>query len=86
MTEDTKKKQSPSKEEMVKELVEQVSTNVEQYHGGSVEMVSFEDDTLTVRLGGACVGCPHSAATIESLVTGTIKQFFPDVEVVEAED
>lgn len=86
MTEDTKTKQAPSKEELIQELLEQVSSYVEQYHGGSVEMVSFEDNTLTVRLGGACVGCPHSAATLEGWVTGTIKQFFPDVNVIEAKD
>lgn len=85
MTENTNKK-SASKEELLQGLIEQVSSYVEQYHGGSVEMVSFEDNNLTVRLGGACVGCPHSAATLEGWVTGTIKQFFPDVDVIEAKD
>ncbi len=85
MTEDTNKK-SASKKELLQGLIGQVSSYVEQYHGGSVEMVSFEDNTLTVRLGGACVGCPHSAATLEGWVTGTVKQFFPDIEIIEAKD
>jgi len=78
--------QEYSKEEMLKGLIAQVSAYVEQYHGGSVEMISFKDNELTVRLGGACVGCPLSAATLQGWVAGTIKQFFPDVNVVGVSD
>ncbi len=71
-----------SKEEMLKGLIAQVSSYVEQYHGGSVEMVALEGDELKVRLGGACIGCPLSTATLQGWVAGTVKQFFPNVEVV----
>jgi Fe-S cluster biogenesis protein NfuA len=73
------------KEEMLRALLEQVSAYIEQYHGGSVEMVSFEGDTVKVRLGGACVGCPLSAATLKGWVEGTVTQFFPNVKVVAAD-
>lgn len=75
-----------SKEEMLKGLVEQISAYVEQYHGGSVEMVSLEGNKLKVRLGGACIGCPLSPTTLHGWVAGTVKQFFPDVEVIGVED
>ncbi|MER3459548.1 MAG: hypothetical protein C4309_13805, partial [Chloroflexota bacterium] len=26
------------------------------YHGGSVEMVDYDGETLKVRFGGACIG------------------------------
>ncbi len=74
--------QNFSKEEMLKGLIDQISSYIEQYHGGSVDMVSFEGDELKVRLGGACVGCPLSAATLQGWVAGTVKQFFPDVQVI----
>ena len=71
-----------SKEELMRGLVAQVSAYIEQYHGGMVEMVEFKDDVVKVRLGGACIGCPLSAATLRGWVEGTIHQFFPDVTVV----
>lgn len=74
-----------SKEEMLRGLVAQISSYVEQYHGGSVEMVAFDNKQLEVRLGGACVGCPLSEATLQGWVAGTVKQFFPDVQVVGVE-
>ena len=71
-----------SKEEQIKGLLAQVSAYIEQYHGGSVEYVSLKTDRLTVRVGGACHGCPLLPSTLQGWVAGTIRQFFPDIEVV----
>ncbi|MBN2148213.1 MAG: NifU family protein [Anaerolineales bacterium] len=70
-------------EEQVHALVQQLSAYIEQYHGGLVEMVALEGHVLKVRLGGACLGCPLSPATLHGWVEGTIKQFFPMIEQVE---
>ena len=67
-------------------LLTQISAYIEQYHGGSVELVSFDGETAMVKLGGACVGCPLSAATLKGWVEGTVHQFFPDVKVVGVEE
>jgi Fe-S cluster biogenesis protein NfuA len=72
-----------SVEEQIKGLVEQLDAYIETYHGGSVEMVSFDGKTVRVRLGGACEGCPLSPTTLKGWVEGTIKQFFPEIESVE---
>ena len=74
-----------SKEEMMRGLVSQISAYIEQYHGGSAELVSFDGDEVKVRLGGACIGCPLSEATLKGWVEGTIHQFFPDIKVTGAE-
>ncbi len=70
-------------EEQLKVLLEQVSAYIEQFHGGSVEFVSFDGKVLKVHLGGACLGCPLSPATLHGWVEGTVRQFFPDIEKVE---
>jgi len=75
-----------SKNELMAGLLTQISAYIEQYHGGSVELVSFDGETATVKLGGACVGCPLSAATLKGWVEGTVHQFFPDVKVVGVEE
>jgi Fe-S cluster biogenesis protein NfuA len=73
------------REEQMDNLIKSISAYIEQYHGGSAELVSFEGDVVKVRLGGACLGCPLSTATLNGWVQGTIHQFFPDVSVVASE-
>lgn len=70
-----------SEEEQLRALLEKVNAYIEHFHGGSVEMVSYEGKILKVRLGGACLGCPLSPNTLHGWVAGTVHQFFPDVVV-----
>jgi Fe-S cluster biogenesis protein NfuA len=65
----------------VQALIEKISAYIEHFHGGSVEMVSLEGDVLKVRLGGACLGCPLSPSTLHGWVEGTVRQFFPELNV-----
>jgi Fe-S cluster biogenesis protein NfuA len=74
------------REERVRDLLDRLSAYIEQYHGGSVELVALEGNVLKVRLGGACLGCPLSPVTLHGWVEGTVRQFFPDIEIVEAEN
>lgn len=70
-------------EEQVQALLEKISAYIEHFHGGSVEMVSLKGDVLKVRLGGACLGCPLSPSTLHGWVEGTVRQFFPQIKLVE---
>lgn len=74
-----------TRDEQIKNLLERISAYIEQFHGGSVEFVSLEGNRLTVRLGGACLGCPLLPSTLHGWVAGTIHQFFPDIEIESAE-
>ena len=65
--------------EQMENLIKSISAYIEQYHGGSAELVSFEKNVVKVKLGGACLGCPLSTATLNGWVQGTIHQYFPDV-------
>jgi Fe-S cluster biogenesis protein NfuA len=73
-----------SSEEQLRGLIEQLDAYIDHYHGGSVELVDFDGKCVKVHLGGACLGCPLSPSTLHGWVEGTIKQFFPEVEKVEA--
>jgi Fe-S cluster biogenesis protein NfuA len=72
-------------EEQVRVLIQRLSAYIEQFHGGSVEFISFDGKVLKVRLGGACLGCPLSPNTLHGWVEGTVKQFFPQIEKVESD-
>lgn len=79
--------ESPSFSEMeqMRGLVENLDAYISHYHGGTVEMVSFDGKVLKIRLGGACSACPLSPTTVHGWVQGTVKQFFPDVLVEQVE-
>ena len=72
-----------SDEELIRGLVNQIDAYIDMYHGGSVEFISFKNNILTVKLGGACESCSLKTATLKGWVEGTVKQFFPDIDCVE---
>jgi len=71
-------------EQRLRALVEQISAYIEHFHGGSVELISFDGKIARVRLGGACLGCPLLPSTLHGWVEGTVRQFFPEVRVESA--
>jgi Fe-S cluster biogenesis protein NfuA len=72
-----------STDEQLRGLIEQLDAYISHYHGGSVQLVSFDGKVVKVHLGGACEGCPLSPTTLHGWVEGTIRQFFPEIERVE---
>lgn len=48
-----------------------------QQDGGDIELVSYEDGTVNVRLVGACGTCPSSIATLQFGVERRLKEQFP---------
>ena len=80
-----KKVQKDLRREQMEHLIESISAYIEQYHGGSAELISFEENVVKIKLGGTCSGCPLSTATLNGWVQGTIHQFFPEVSVEAAE-
>lgn len=83
---DTPVNSDATSEQQMRALINKLSSYIEQFHGGSVEMISFDGRVLKVRMGGACLGCPLSPATLHGWVEGTVRQFFPELEGVEAVD
>ena len=73
-----------SSEERMQALIEAISSYIEYYHGGAVELVEFRDNTLKVRLLGACEGCDLAPVTLHGWVEGTVRQFFPELKTVES--
>ena len=71
-------------EERVRALIEGLSAYIEQCHGGAVEMISFDGETLKIKMSGACLGCPLSPVTLHGWVEGTVRQFFPGLKKVES--
>ena len=57
-----------------------------QADGGDIELVDVAEDTgiVSVRLQGACKGCPGAQMTLKMGVERKLKQEVPEVTSVEA--
>tara|TARA_X000000368_G_scaffold197723_1_gene156075 strand:+ start:1482 stop:1712 length:231 start_codon:yes stop_codon:yes gene_type:complete len=57
-----------------------------QSDGGNIELVSFENDVVKVRLLGNCISCSVNQMTLKNGVEMTIKKYVPSVkEVISVE-
>ena len=64
-------------QEKVKDTIDNLRGAL-QSHGGDVELVSIDqDNTVNVRLQGACQGCPGAAMTMKLGIERILKQKCP---------
>ncbi|GHV89768.1 NifU family protein [Spirochaetia bacterium] len=69
-------------EEQVKSALDNVRPSL-QADGGDVEFVSLADDgTVSVRLTGACGGCPMAQMTLKMGIESYLKKEVPQVTSV----
>jgi len=52
--------------------------------GGDVELVDVQDGIVTVRLQGACAGCPMSQMTLKNGIEKILKKEIPEIVSVES--
>jgi len=68
----------------VRDAIEQIRPYL-QGHGGDIELVGVDpDNTVKVRLQGACSGCPGAIQTLKLGVERLLKQKVPQVKAVMA--
>lgn len=73
-------------QERVKDAIEAIRGGL-QSHGGDVELVGIdEDNTVRVRLQGACQGCPGATMTMKMGIERILKERVPEVKEVVAVD
>lgn len=73
-------------QERVSRIIDLIRPAV-QSDGGDVELVSVDDQgRVTIRLHGACVGCPSSQMTLKMGIERNLKDHVPEVTSVEAVD
>lgn len=73
---------------MIKELLETRIRPAVQEDGGDIVFRGFDPDAgiVTLKMMGACSGCPSSAVTLKSGIENMLMHYIPEVKgVVEAE-
>ncbi len=69
----------------IDDLLQEVRPNI-QMDGGDIEFVSYIDGVVSVRLKGACVGCPLSLYTLKLGIEEHLKAHIAEiVDVVAVE-
>ncbi len=84
----TNEEQAATMTDKVTEVIAEIRPMLEA-HGGDIELVGVAEDTgiVTVRLQGACKGCPSAAMTLKMGVERHLKEKIPQVtEVVAVEE
>lgn len=51
-------------------------------HGGAIELVSVRDRVVTVRMEGACHGCPAAEVTLHARLERRLRQVCPELREV----
>jgi len=85
MTDETKAAETI--EQRVQDVVDHIRPLL-QADGGDIELVSVDEETgvVSVRLQGACKGCPSAAMTLKMGVERHVKEQVPQVKEVVAVD
>jgi Fe-S cluster biogenesis protein NfuA len=72
---------------MMNEKVEEILNEIRpalQADGGGVDLVSVIDGVVSVKLTGACGGCPMSTMTLKMGIERVLKEKLPEIKEVVA--
>jgi len=75
------------KGELVRDKVEEVLNQIRPSllaDGGDVELVDVKDGIVSVKLTGACAGCPMSTITLKNGIERLLKEEIPGIKEVAA--
>jgi len=71
----------------VREKIEETLGKIRPYlkaEGGDVQLVDVKDGIVSVKLTGACAGCPMSTLTLKNGIERLLKEEIADVKEVVA--
>ena len=69
--------------EKVAAVLEQIRPNL-QADGGDVELVGVDEGVVSLKLTGACNGCPMASMTLKMGIERVLKGQIPEVKEVVA--
>ncbi|MDY6834492.1 MAG: NifU family protein [Chloroflexota bacterium] len=67
--------------EKVEEVLEEIKPSL-RADGGDVELVDVKDGVVTLKLTGACAGCPMSTMTLRNGIERVLREKIADIKEV----
>ena len=71
--------------EKVQKVIDKIRPSL-QVDGGDVELIDVVNGIVTVKLQGACAGCPMSQMTLKNGIERLVMQEIPEIKAVEKVD
>ena len=69
-------------EERIMELIDSTVNPQIASHGGNIQVVGIDADTLYIEMLGGCQGCSASQYTLQTAVDQQIKSHFPEIKQI----
>ncbi|MFI7542823.1 NifU family protein [Actinoplanes sp. NPDC049599] len=69
-------------EDLVRQLLDGAAGEFARSHGGGISLVGVRDGVVTVRLSGACDGCPAARLTLHQRLERHLRQQCPALRAV----
>ncbi len=77
---------NPKAQEIQKLIDERINPAVAA-HGGQIELMNVEEDSIYIHMGGGCQGCGMANATLKHGIEAMIQEVFPEIKhVVDVTD
>ena len=71
-------------DDAIRALLDEYVRPAVENDGGAIDFLGFKDGVVSVRMKGACAGCPSSTATLKGGIETLLKQHLPEVNNVMA--
>lgn len=71
---------------MIQQVNEVIASNVRpllKTHHGDVEVIAVADGIVSIKLTGACSGCPHSDITTKEMIENILISSIEGIEAVK---
>jgi Fe-S cluster biogenesis protein NfuA len=66
---------------VAREVIDTIVGPYARSHGGKIELVAAADDVVTVRIGGACRGCPAARFTLHQRLERELRRRNPSASI-----
>ena len=68
-----------SQDQIRKVIEEEINPSL-KFHNGSCELVSIDQNVISLKMFGGCSGCPSSIIALFQNVSSTLKEHFPEAK------
>ena len=70
------------KAQQIQELIDERINPAVAAHGGQIELLNVEEDSIYIHMGGGCQGCGMANVTLKHGIEAMIQEVFPEIKHV----
>jgi Fe/S biogenesis protein NfuA len=70
------------KAQKIQELIDERINPAVAAHGGQIDLLNVEDETIYIHMGGGCQGCGMANVTLKHGIEAMIQEVFPEIKQV----